>query len=336
MIKRGLLLVIVSLVLNDYGYAVKLHTFPDMVSPSMFVMDDRYIYISDPRNPENKIYIYNRVDFKLVKALLRKGEGPQEVIFPPNVSISAERINILAGNKIIFFSRNFEYIGEIRLTSPESSIAPLKNNFVISHLEGKETVMNEFYTLYCIQDNRLKMIKDLAQLPLDMDELKDNLIAFANLMVSWKDKVFIASQNGFRIDVFDENGNKIHTIEKELDKIKAKTKHWEREIEEFKVRFGKLFIASNMEQTLRQKKRLKFLPGIKYMYAGENQLYLQTYDIRGDEDKYIIMDFKGNIIETRWLPKTYGKKRCFFDNRFYFFRENEDGKGWEFHKIELE
>jgi hypothetical protein len=83
----------------------------------------------------------------------------------------------------------------------------------------------------------------------------------------------------------------------------------------------------------------KYLPGMKNMYAGENRLYIQTYDTRGNDDKYIIMDFKGNIIETRWLPKTFGSKRYFFDNCFYFFCENENAneteRGWDFHEVKL-
>jgi len=72
MMKRILLLIVLLLYLAQFGHSVKLHTFTDLVYPSMFLVDNEYIYVFDHRSPGNKFYIYDRNDFKLVKALLRK------------------------------------------------------------------------------------------------------------------------------------------------------------------------------------------------------------------------------------------------------------------------
>jgi hypothetical protein len=335
MIKRGMLLIMLVLVLVNYIYPVKLHTFPELYAPGQFVLDNQYIYISDPRNPGNKVFIYGRTDFKPVKALLKKGEGPREIIGKPTLAVDNQKINIFAKNKILFYSKEFKYMKEIKLSFSDSFIVPIGDNFIIVHPEGDGKVVNEVYTLYSIRDNNFKKIKDLVKIPVEMKELEKYLVVFASTMVTWKDKAFISTQNAFHIDVFDENGGKLYTIEKKSDPIESKEKHREREIEELIDRYGKRLYEAALKERFDKKKLPTILPGIKNMNVGEDRLYVQTYDIRAHEDKYIILDFKGKIVDTIWLPKTFGKKRYFFDNRFYYFCENENDKGWELHMIEI-
>jgi uncharacterized protein YdcH (DUF465 family) len=335
MTKKSILFVLFFILLLNYGYPAKLHTFIDLVYPAMFAVDNEYIYISALRNPGNVIYIYDRNDFKLVKALLTKGEGPREVISHPTIAADENKINIFTGKKIILYSKKFEYLNEIKLSLNEPSFAPVKDRYIISHLEGKDTDFQEIYSLYNIQGNQLNKIKELFRLPVNYEDIGAALYAFASLRAVWKDKVFIATHEDLHIDVFDENGSKLYSIEEKLKKIKPEEKHMKRILEKFESIYGKIYKAHNMEKRLRSKKIKKILPDLQGIYAGEDRLYIHTYDIKGDEDKYLIMDFKGNIIDTKWLPKAFSKKRYFFDNCFYYFLDNENGNGWELHMVDL-
>lgn len=335
MIKRTILLAALLLCLTQFGLSVKLHTFPDLVYPSMFVVDNEYIYFFDHRNPNNKMYIYDRNDFKLVKALLKKGEGPREVILYCTIAPTENKINVFNDHKLILYSKKFEYLNEIRLTFSDSSCVPVKDRYIVSSFEGDGDALSQVYALYHLEDNRLEKMKDLFRLPLDMRELTDNLIVFTSKMAAYKDKVFIATGSDLHIEVYNEQGKKLYAIEKQLKKLKPEEKYRERVLEEFKVHYGSLYAAANLEKRLRDKKFSKPLPDMDQLYAGKNRLYIRTYDIKGDEDKYLIMDFKGNIIAEKWLPKTFGEKRYFFDNCYYYLWENDDGEGWELHMIEL-
>jgi hypothetical protein len=78
------------------------------------------------------------------------------------------------------------------------------------------------------------------------------------------------------------------------------------------------------------------LPDIKDIRVVDDRIYIQTYDILGENDKYIILDLTGVFLNTKWLPKAYVKKFTFYKNCFYYFCENENGEGWELHMLKLD
>jgi len=322
--------------LFNYGYTIKLHTFADLHSPRQFSVDNDYIYVADHRNPNNKVYIFNRENFKLVKALLKRGEGPQEIIYPPTVTPVKDKIYVFSGNKVIMYSKKFEYMDEIKLNNSDSRIVPVKDNFIVLHPEDKGKILYEIYSLYKIENKKFKKIKDLVKIPIDIEEVQRYIIVFFSQVAGWKDRAFISTRDKLNIQVYDEQGNNLYTIDGKLDPIKGKEIYRQRELEEVLVHFGPRLYNATIKDRLEKKELPAVLPDIKNLSIGHNRLFIQTYDTKGKKDKYLIFDFKGKLIKTIWLPKTFGNKKYFYDNKFYYFCEAEDEEGWELHMTDLQ
>lgn len=95
------------------------------------------------------------------------------------------------------------------------------------------------------------------------------------------------------------------------------------------------------------------LPPIQDITVTDDKIYVSTYNknknnnTKGDKEKYIIMDLKGNIISTPYMPvpiessflaKTLGRDNRFYgisNNKFYYLKENEDDEVWEVHAVEI-
>ena len=206
-------------------------------------------------------------------------------------------------------------------------------NFVFPQYEERDRKLIEIYSLF---NKNIVKIKKLAEVPSDLSSEIKYLISPYTVIASWKNKLFIGQpQKGFFIEVFDEYGNKLYKIEGKCNKIRAGEKHRQREQEKYLIALGKKKYDFLKAKGFFEKPLPKYLPDIKDIRVEEDRIYVQTYDIRGDKDKYFVLDKMGNILSTHWLPKIYVKKFTFYNKRFYYLHENKNGEGWELHMIEL-
>ncbi len=142
-------------------------------------------------------------------------------------------------------------------------------------------------------------------------------------------RIYLAdTKRGFYIEIYDNKGKKIKTIKKdyekrpvtedykkvEMDKLK-KFKSWESD----KKRFNYIFP--------------EFFPAFKLHIVSNDKIYLLTYQTRGKERELIILDLKGNILKKTFVPdeKIYN----IFNDKFYYFVDNEDEEVMELHAIDL-
>ncbi len=80
------------------------------------------------------------------------------------------------------------------------------------------------------------------------------------------------------------------------------------------------------------KDRVKFVfpdtyPAFKNFHINNGKLYVFTFKKRGDRSEVIVMDSKGNILKTVFLPD--GNYFSISEDRFYYLKENEDEEEWE-------
>jgi hypothetical protein len=136
------------------------------------------------------------------------------------------------------------------------------------------------------------------------------------------------SAKGFHIELYDHQGNHIRTIDKEYEKIEVpkkvkeekmaqqkKSKYWEQNRRVFNFVFP------------------KYYPAIYELFAGKDKLYVFTHKTRGNRREVITLDFKGNILNKTFVPKT--KKYFITNGKFYYLRESPD-EYWELHEVGIE
>ncbi len=318
--KKFIVFSFISLIIVSKVYASESHIFTDIYRPRMFLVDNKYIYISD----QNSVFIYDLNDFKLVKRLLMKGGGPQESIMTPFIAINQDKILINCIYKIVLYSKDFKFIKELRHSVISSEIYPVGNHYAVP------TSKNKNEQIFSVFNENFEKIKDFAiEKPSTYSDSNKYIIIPESKISTYGDKIFLSQPSkGFLITVFNQNGNQLYTIKKDIPRVKSEEKHKNREIEKLmdalgKARFNKLRIRDKFAK----KSLPDYLPDIKNCWVTDNKIYVKTHDITKTKDKYIILDLKGNILKTLFLPKAYYRKFCFGNNRYYYLREHESEEG---------
>jgi len=101
--------------------ATKTIPLPELTNPAGIVVEDDQIYITQFPN----IFIYALKDFKLKKTFGIRGEGPAEFKGYARISVYSDYIFVNSIGKILFFTREGEYIKELKSPEPETRYKPL-------------------------------------------------------------------------------------------------------------------------------------------------------------------------------------------------------------------
>ncbi len=307
-------------------YPEVLTTFSDIVKPIELRMDDRYIYISD----QSSVFVYAVNTFKFVKKLCKKGEGPEEFRTHPRIAYTHDRLILCDAYKIIVYTRDFKLIKEIKVHSFTDRVNPIEDNFILTRFQ---VIDEKKCRVFSLHNGKLEKIKDLIIEP----EIPRGFLIYPwSRSRSRNDKVYIAQpQKGLYIDVFNKYGKKLYHIEKKTKEIKSSDKHKKMALEKMRYFVGRRRFEKARARGVFKKPLSKFIPYINNFWVVDDKIYIKTYDITGKEEKYIIMDIKGTILKTVFLPMTYMEILTFNKNKFYYLMESENDDGWVLHSVDL-
>jgi len=332
-----IVLVSVSLIFPE-----KLGTLPGILKPEMVVVSDGEVFCLQGA----EVFIYSLKDLTLTGKIGKKGEGPGEVkvlpFFSNNILVYPDYILVESTDKLVYFSREGKYLKEQRCFPLTINLIPVGKNFV-----AKTAVQDEnrrSFGAVTVYNSNLDKIKELYRQEYAQQGANFNMIPDSLNIWAAEDKIFIdKSPEGFVIDVFDSEGKMLYRVEKKYEKIKVTDAHKKAVLDVFKSeRFVKLQGWENI------KRRLKFhypdyFPAIRDFLIVGKKIYVRTFRINENtnEQEFIIMDLKGNILKTLYLPQTTGPQHTtkmvgmsprFYsiaNNRFYYLVENEDEETWE-------
>ena len=120
-----------------------------------------------------------------------------------------------------------------------------------------------------------------------------------------------------------------------MEKIKSGEKHKRMRLEEILYFIGRKRFERFRARGTFKKPLSKFIPCINNFWVIDDRIYVRTHDITDTEEKYIIMDLKGAILKTVFLPRTYREILTFNQNKFYYLKESENDDGWTLHSVDL-
>ena len=138
------------------GFAKHLATLRDVLQPETLVVKGDHFYIIR----QCTITRFLLKDYKLLNRFGRRGEGPGEFKYSPNIDVSEKNIFANSVGKISYFTLEGRLLKEIRVPF-QSDLLRLKNNFLFhkfNHDKEKKTTN----LLVRILDPRLKAIKDIG------------------------------------------------------------------------------------------------------------------------------------------------------------------------------
>ncbi|MCP4216283.1 MAG: hypothetical protein GY765_16665 [bacterium] len=301
-------------------------------------------------------YVYSLKNLEFISKFGRKGAGPGELLefaYPNNITLLDDKILVEGFTKIAFFSKDFKLLKEIKKKGWMFKVIPVGKNFAAIRVLPGSRPDSGLLSLSLL-DAEFNPVKELHKQEISD---KDDAFSMANdtiHFVVYRDKIYVeASNNGFVVNVFDSKGTKELEIKKNLDVRKSITgKDKEALFENLKNDRMISMVATKVGGWENFRKRMTLMypdafPLIKNIVVGNGKIYVSTNYTRGSKEKYVIMDMKGKIVSTVFLPipgmSTFSARALGADNRFYsisnnkyyHLAENDTTEDWELHVTEI-
>lgn len=321
---RRIIILLVLIWLSVLLFPGKLAQLAEISTPNSMTVEGNQLFIIE----KETVFLYSMKDFKLVKTFGRKGEGPGEFGYTPTLRVYPEFLVFNSFGKILYFSRNGEFIKEKRSPSTFSfSFEPMGDKFV-----GFKVKMNQetqkSTTVITFFDKDLKAIKELATRERQLfrqsgGKIEVNGVSDHFGFDVWGERIFVAdTTKGFYIEVINSSGDKLYEIKKEYQKMKVS--------EEYKKDFWKRMEANPTFRTFKDRIKVVFrdyFPAFRNTTIKNGKMYVVCFEKKDKNNLIIVMDLKGKILKKSFLPTNY--RNSIYNDRFYFLVENEDEEIWE-------
>lgn len=340
--------ILVLLMFTPSLTAKKLGTLHEVIKPELIKVSGDKLYILEGA----AIFIYSAKNLKLINRFGKSGEGPGEMLATPfvsnNISVYSDTIFADGINKVIYFTQDGKLIREMRKNPQLFRLYPVGKHFAGSRLLTTED--QRVFTAVFLLDENLNKKKELYKEETFISQKNLRMVEDSVHFTVYDDKIVIEeSRKGFVIEIFDAGGNLISTIEnKEIKPLKV-TEAQKKAIIEVVKSDPIIKFSGGWEEA---KKRLNIMfpatfPLIRDILVSGNHIYIQTFKEKENRVEYIVMDMKGKIEKSIFLPKVkeptflsrvMGRVVQCFDiqnNRFYYLHENEDEEEWEVHVEEI-
>jgi len=343
------LLLFVLLISTSILFAVKISDLPVLYRPGVIQVEGDDLFITEEARPHYSVCVYSLTAKKEKFKIGTLGQGPGE--FPGFASIAQitpDSIQVSSQVKCLWFARDGKLIKEKIVTTCRHP-KPIKDNYVGWNQVPEPKTRQGIRIIYLL-DSKFGKVKVLHQVKVDveaarsMEALKrfDMVRHYIETRV-YDDKIFLAdTRRGFFIDVFDSNGNRLYSIDKNDQVEKIKT------TEEFKTRRINAYKQAYKDRYVRIRSGViqfhEYFPAMRSFWIDSNKIYVITYKKKDSENELIILDLKGNILGRIFFPmkslkdyKNFGEydPNTVYNGIFYELYENEETDMWELHKTDL-
>lgn len=344
------LIILIGLIGTGAIFSEVVGSLPEVGRPGMIVVSGNQLYVA-----EGCIFtVYSLDNLEKLRQFGKKGEGPGELIevpfFPNKITVLKDQIFVTGIGKAISFSKNGDFKSEFRTHQRVFQLLPAGKNFLAREM-ARENNNKKQVVVVSIYNRKMEKIKELYR----QDWVRqggfpngsmDMGMDFATVAVNG-DKVFVEkSPDGFLIDVYDTEGNKLYAIKKDYEKQPIDAKEKER-LENMMKNDP---VVKNDMKDMGGWKGLKKLMKFKYpdhyapikgIEVSDGKLYVRTFKFKGDKEEYLVMDYKGNLIKKTYISRDLeanilamvagSKLYSIYKGKLYYIQENEDEEEWELH-----
>lgn len=286
------------------------------------------------------VYIYSMKDCRLLKRFGKKGNGPGELNSTPRyklqLEVYKEEIILNSKNKIVFLTRQGEFIRERRVPFIILQVIPIDNNYAITKSVFNESGTNSIAVLFF--DSEFKEIRTAysRNFPHFRKSGKIDMLPHLVFIRKYNNKIFSFDQkDDFIIHVFNSSGKILKKIKAPCKKKKV-TKEYINKTWEWASKDVRLRTVSE------EKRRMAYFPEhfpvMKNFVVDDNKIYVHTYQMKISENKseFVVIDFSGKILKKMYLrgadintiefaPYTFKK------GKYIYLFENPESEKIELH-----
>ncbi|MCP4220083.1 MAG: hypothetical protein GY765_35960 [bacterium] len=272
-------------------------SLPELINPKQIMVDDDNIYIADTHS----VHIYARRDFKLKVKFGREGEGPKEfkqylTIFSQD--IKPDRLVISSMGKVSFYSRNGDFLREVKTPFGHWSFQPLGDQFIGSFLSGNA---KEGFKALNIYDSKFQKIKEIYRKEFFFDETIKKRTLFVSNFRYWTHNklIYVVAKEEFVIDRFDETGKKLTPVSMKYQRVKCLKEHRDGLIN---------WMAGGTRQKAgyeRLKKSLQFpeyFPAIRTIALSGPRIYVTAYERKEGKSRIFVFNPGGKCLKEFFFP----------------------------------
>jgi hypothetical protein len=328
--KKTFLIVIVFLIGSAcvplFSKKIILH---NLLEPSHIAVNGSQMYIGD----KGRIVLYSLDNFKQVRQFGKNGEGPGEYQHIIDLCILPEYLVVSTTHKIIYFSRNGDYVKEFRIKQLLGYFFyPVGNRFVGLYPKRRKAEKG-YSTVISVFDENMNPLKILAESPKKKGKKTPsgrpviNPISHYFKHKVYGDLIFIAdSRKGMYFEIFNSDGKQLNEIRAPYKKTKITENHKKNHVLELKNNkspFYKSYVQNAKFEFD------EFYPPFYDFNLNNNKIYVYTYKRQGERGEIVVMDFKGKTLKTAYIP--LARIKTIDNDVYYYLQDNVESEEWEFY-----
>jgi hypothetical protein len=327
--RKNLFFIIIILLSGNLLFpAALVIPMPGLVYPDELQVSGNRMYIGE----FPYVWIFSNDDFRLLKKIGRKGEGPKEFTQYLVPIANKDKLIVSSQGKVTFFTREGEYISEKKINIGGASFKPL-GNFYGVYAYAREDKTD--YRTIDVYDNTFKKIKELYRYRLWLQQRGPKKGAYVIDSFRFRFKVLEhnlvwTDMKDFIVYIWDSKTDRVKAIKQEYEPVKIT----EDDIKSFHRVLNK---PHSRKFYLQIKPNIKFptyFPPTKGLAVADNKIYVYTYKQKGELTEFYIFNMAGELVKKTYLnlkggvtPEQY--PFCFGNDKLYQLVESEDGEDWE-------
>ncbi len=340
--KKKLLFILLNILFVSLLNATKLYEFPNLFKPLQIAVDNNYLYISD----QYGVKIYSLDNYKYIRKIGQKGEGPGEFIYHPSFQVitNSQEILLYWKFKAVLFNFNGKILREKRFPYFITKLYKVSNNYIMSNWEISSINHKYDFIVFNKNFNKISTIEKKAKLNKikTTGKFQMTLPPIPTIFKCSSDKIFLSNKkNNFYIEIYNHKGKKIKHIKKEYKNIKIDQIHKEKIKNDY---FNQaVFKQSNKWQGKIEIVFREFYPAIQDFIIADNNIYIKTYLRKNKMHEFIILNFEGETLKRVFLPNSdnslfslASKLYTFNNNKYYYLKENEETEIYELFCVKIE
>jgi hypothetical protein len=331
---RVFLLILILSVPATTALAQKVLTLEEVAHPFQFYVDTDRIYVTEGV----KIYIYSLKDYRLIKTFGKEGEGPGEILLRRRggndqvlLTVLKDFLVVNTVSKLIYFSKEGEFIKEKKTTKAGRWLAPFENMFL-----GKKFIRKKdgLYHAVVLYDADLEPVKEIYK---HKHGWQGPNVAFNPLTVDQADfetgggKIFVVDGAYTTIRAYGKSGKELYAISNTGELAPFTDEHKNDMIAGYQRNSFWKRMYETRKHLFKFPKTFPPIRGV-FLDAAAKKLYLKTHKVEKEKRKWFVYDFNGIFLKKLALP--FGRYR-FADNTAYRLLENEDEETWEVHIFKM-
>ena len=271
-----------------------------IVKPQAVAMDDNQLYVTQ----EASVFIYSLKSYKLIKKFGRHGQGPREFAILPyrplEIDVSTDQIVVASLGKISYFSKNGDFVREIRTKSRAFTLRPLGDGFLGWAPTSSNGVAYAAVNTYDPELNKIREIyrvKDSFQGP----GTGYHILPKAFVYRTHRDMILLPGDDDSSINVFNRKMEKLFTIRLKQKKRVVSQRFKDQMINHIK----------NSPETREVYPRIKplifprYFPTIADFFTDQGIIYVMTWKKDSIGNEFFLYNLEGEFIKKMFIPIVY-------------------------------